>query len=78
MSLEVGDIGWRRVGGIVRWFANERVFGEDDQAVEDFCFKVFTMLDDLGMLYGDFSRVGISFFDGLGLLENTLWGLFRR
>lgn len=76
MSLEVGDIRWRRIRGVVRLFADERVFGEEDQAIEYFCFQVFTMLDDLGMLYGDFSGVGISFFDRLGLLENTLWGLF--
>lgn len=37
---------------------NERIFGEEDEAVEDLGFEVLAVLEDASMLQGYFLRVG--------------------
>jgi hypothetical protein len=77
MGFKIGYIGRSRVRSVVGRFADMRIFGEDDQAIENFCFKLFAMLDDIGMCESDLFGIGVPLLDGLGLLENTLWMLLR-
>lgn len=77
MGFEIGYVGRGGIRGVMGRSADLGIFGQDDQALEDFCFKVFAMLDDIGVRESDLFGVGVSLLDRLGLLENTLWRLLR-
>lgn len=67
MCFETVDVGRRWAGCCVGRIADEGVFGEEDEGIEDLRFEVFAVLEEAGVVDGD----GAGFFGWAGLFEDT-------